>query len=246
MFKRLESKYNSPVPDLDLLSIVVASSLIVQDYALAIAPPAMTNLISQKWDDWRSISTPYKLSMITVQSVIFSMGSFSKYRGHNRASSFICWWAVLFVLTFRPFPAVEDCTMSSMIEEMKSWWIILEAPREQIWCVSGIAALMSFLAHKGSRKYVLLIWLCAVMWLSNPGLGGELDKAAVVAVAKDPSQVLRAIPKRSMVSHDWGILTTVTWSKSAHHTWRFVFNTTLREMSFLLKSSPTSDSTGHR
>jgi len=237
--------------ELNLGSLTQACANTAWEALQVMLPPHMSQALNRSWLWWVSLSTPEQVITVSLQALLFTLG-LSTLRGDtvDMGSTYLLTWGILAIALVRPFPSLEVFNPASFMSGFRGWWHTLEAPREQLWAVSGLATGLAVLRGKGQRSVVLLGWAAAMLYLTNPGAGvasvgymgdsvsgssssSSSSKAVLTAAVKavagakqSPTAMLQSLPPGSLKVHDLGLASV-----------RFIFS----PMFFLLLSSSFSN-----
>lgn len=215
--------------ELNLGSLTQACTSTAWEGLQSMLPPKMSQALKRSWLWWVSLSTAEQFITVSLQALLFTLGM-GTLRGdaNDMGFTYLLTWGVLAIALVRPFPPMEAFNPASFMSGFKVWWRTLEAPREQLWAVSGLAAGLGLLRGKGNRSIVLLGWAAVVLYLTNPGAGitsagydmadsvssssGSSSKAVLTAAVKvvagakqSPTAMLQSLPPGSLKVHDLGL-----------------------------------------
>jgi hypothetical protein len=221
-------RYSASLEELNLASLAQACAGAAWEALQRTLPPRAALVLDDAWLRWAALNTPQQLIAVSLQALLFTLGG-SVVLGGSRdgvGSTYTLAWAALALALVRPLPAMDACAPAALAVGAAAWWRTLDAPREQLWAVTGLAAGLALLRGKGHRRGVLVGWVAATLYLTNPGAGGTAagfsdgasmpssssSRAALAAAVKavagakqSPAGLLQSLPPGSLKVHDLGL-----------------------------------------
>jgi hypothetical protein len=226
------------VPDLDVISLGVAAFDHAQERALKALPPSTASSLSFAWEQWNLLPLQQRLLVVTAQSVALSTGCFGAFPSFltlaspdEYAPAFIATWLTLGAAVLRPLPSFADLAASKVVPAVTQWWSSLEAPNEQLGLIAAAAVAAVAVRPRGHRRSVVLGWVLASLWVSNPGAGAggggesaasfqQAALASLVSKEVTPATLARSFPPGSLAVTDLGVISLLTYTKTkTEHHW---------------------------
>jgi len=240
LLKKLEHKYSTGVQELDLASLAGSLASTSQESVMAQVPPDARKRLRKQWETFERLPFHIQLTGVAAQAMALTLGlSLLGFAPKTRVPTFFFLFAAL-SLALLPPPALEDCNPAVVDEAMVDFWTDLDM-QLKLFAVTGVAFSFAILRESGQRRAVFIGWVAAVLWLTNPGTGVEtleagrdsdappgqliqaLASVAEAASGKSPgvrgASIYRSLPKGTVVVHDLGLMSILTWSKEKNHNW---------------------------